>query len=217
MIPNGVDVEHFAHPRSSEELTETKKEIGKNEGDIILASSSRLIGKNGLDDVIRSLKFLPKHIKFFNWGVGPDKKMLLALAQELELGDRVKLFEHPGDSLPKYFQASDIFIRPSLSEGFGISFLEGMAAGIPVTATPVGGIVDFLFDPDANPDKLPTGLFVPVKNPRLIAFQVQKLMNDRVLRDKIVINAKRMVLEKYDWNLVAEEMKKRVFYSTVSQ
>ncbi|MEX2013878.1 MAG: glycosyltransferase family 4 protein, partial [Parcubacteria group bacterium] len=94
--------------------------------------------------------------------------------------------------------------RPSLSEGMGNSFIEAMAAGLPVIATPVGGIVDFLEDGE-------TGLFVEPGSPRLIAFQVQKLINDRVLHDKIIINAKRMVLERYEWDFIASEMKTRVF------
>ena len=79
-----------------------------------------------------------------------------------------------------------------------------MAAGLPVIATPVGGIIDFLKDGE-------TGLFVEPRSPRLIAFQVQKLISYRGLRDKIIINAKRMVLEKYDWDLIANKMKSRVF------
>ena len=55
--------------------------------------------------------------------------------------------------MPKYLKISDVFTRPSRSEGFGISFVEAMAAEIPVVATQEGGLADFLFDPDRNKDK----------------------------------------------------------------
>jgi glycosyltransferase involved in cell wall biosynthesis len=100
----------------------------------------------------------------------------------------------------QYLQASDIFIRPSLSEGFGNSFIEAMASGIPVIATPVGGIVDFLTDGE-------TGLFCEVKNPRSIAQKVEKLIKDRESREYIVKNAKKMVEEDYAWTNIVGEMK----------
>lgn len=204
VIPNGVDVKKFEVNLSRDERITLRKEWGMSSEDIILTSSSRLVKKNGLDDVIRAIALLPPNFKFINFGFGPDKKILDNLARELKISERIRLLDYSEELLPKQFKACDIFIRPSLSEGQGISFLEGMAAGLPVIATPVGGIPDFLFDGE-------TGLFVEVNNPRLIAFQVQKLISDRVLRDKIVINAKRMVKEKYDWDLISEDMKNRVF------
>lgn len=204
VVPNGVEVEKFNINISLDERGVMRKAWGVGSDDVVITSSSRLVKKNAMDDVIRALQFLPTNFKFVNFGVGPDKKMLEDLAKELKVSDRVRLVYFSEKDLPRQFKACDIFIRPSLSEGQGISFLEGMAAGLPVIATPVGGIVDFLKDGK-------TGLMVEPRNPRQIAFQVQKLVSDRVLRDKVVISALRMVRERYDWNLIAEEMKNRVF------
>ena len=102
--------------------------------------------------------------------------------------------------MPPYLHISDIFVRPSLSEGLGNSFLEAMAAGIPVIATPVGGIPDFLVDGE-------TGLFCEVNNPHSIAQKVEKLIKDRESRDYIIKNAREMVLQKYSWERVAGEMR----------
>jgi glycosyltransferase involved in cell wall biosynthesis len=100
----------------------------------------------------------------------------------------------------KYFEKADIFIRPSLSEGLGTAFLEAMAAEVPVIATPVGGIPDFLKDGE-------TGLFCEVNNPRSIAEKVKILLDNKELREKIIFNAKKLVEENYDWNSIAEKMK----------
>lgn len=204
VIPNGVDVKKFEIYLTPEGRNALRHEWGMSSEDIILTSSSRLVNKNALDDVIRAIALLPHNFKFVNFGFGPDKKMLENLAKERNVSERVKLFDYSEKDLPKQFKACDIFIRPSLSEGQGISFLEGMAAGLPVIATPVGGIPDFLKDGE-------TGLFVETKSPRLISFQVQKLVSDRVLRDKLTIAAKRMVQDRYDWDLIAEDMKSRIF------
>ena len=114
----------------------------------------------------------------------------------------------PHADLPKYLKVSDIFVRPSLSEGLGNSFLEAMAAGIPVIATPVGGIPDFLKDGE-------TGLFCEVSNPRSIAQKVTKLMRDAESRDYIVKNARKMVEEKYGWEKIADRMEK-IFIGSIS-
>jgi glycosyltransferase involved in cell wall biosynthesis len=79
-----------------------------------------------------------------------------------------------------------------------------MAAGLPVIGTAVGGIVDFLKDGE-------TGLVCEVKNPESIAEQVKRLMDDKELREKIVTNGRRLAEEKYDWDLIASQMRSRVF------
>lgn len=204
VIPNGVDANKFDVNLTQDERNALRKEWGMTSDDVILTSSSRLVKKNGLDDVVRAIPLMPKNFKFVNFGFGPYKKMLEDLVKELKMSDRIRFLDYSEKELPRQFKACDIFIRPSLSEGQGISFLEGMAAGLPVIATPVGGIPDFLKDGE-------TGLMVEPRSPRLIAFQAQKLVSDRVLRDKITINALRMVREKYDWDLIAKEMENGVF------
>lgn len=194
IIPNGVEVGRF--------INNSPRVMGD---EIVLVTVSRLVEKNGVEDVIEAMKFMPENIKFKIAGSGILEKSLKSLVKKLKLENRVEFLGTVSQGeLPAFLHSADIFIRPSLSEGQGISFLEAMAAGLPVIATPVGGIPDFLKDGE-------TGLFVPPNNPRLIAFQVQKLISDRVLRDKIVMNAKRMVREKYDWDLIAKEMKSKVF------
>lgn len=199
LIPNGVDVEKFSANNIGQHPMLAK------DGVTTLITTSRLVEKNAVGDVIEALKFLPVSVRFKILGVGPLEQALRARVKELKLEGRVDFLGFISQTdLPRHLHQADIFVRPSLSEGMGNSFIEAMAAGLPVIATPVGGIPDFLKDGE-------TGLMVEPKSPRLIAFQVQKLISDRVLRDKIVINAKRMVKEKYDWDLIAKQMKDKVF------
>jgi glycosyltransferase involved in cell wall biosynthesis len=198
VVPNGVDIELFS---KETKLVPMKKE----KGDIFLVTTSRLTKKNGIADVIQSLVHLPNNVKFAIIGTGELEEELKTLTKKLQLEQRVMFIGFvPNHDLPAYLHQSDIFIRPSLSEGFGNSFIEAMAAGVPVITTPVGGIVDFL-------EEGKTGLFCEVKNPRSIAEQVELLINDNKLYRKIIINAYTMVSQKYTWNIVADEMKKRIF------
>jgi glycosyltransferase involved in cell wall biosynthesis len=140
-------------------------------------------------------------------GLGSLESELKMKVNVLKLEKRVKflgLVEH--DRLPLVLRACDVFIRPSLSEGLGSSFLEAMAAGLPVIATPVGGIPDFLFDPETDPDKEPTGLFCQVRDPKSIAEKVEQLVSSQELRNRLIANGKELVQEKYDWELIAKKM-----------
>jgi glycosyltransferase involved in cell wall biosynthesis len=201
VIPNGVNVKSFSG----------RKKVRKD-FDVVLITTSRLVEKNGIGDVIEALRYMPENVKFNILGTGPLEESLKQKVVSLGLDTRVKFLGFVDQSeIPKHLHESDIFIRPSLSEGMGNSFIEAMAAGLPVIATEVGGIPDFLFDPDRNPHKPPTGLYVDVHDPRGIAKQVERLMKDVNLRETIVSNGKRLAKESYDWDLIAKEMERKVF------
>lgn len=200
IISNGVDLKNFNQIFSDRQLKELKKELGKQEGEKFLIHTGRLTYKNGLEDLIKSLIYLPSNIKLLLLGEGEEKDKLIKISQERGLENRVKFLGFVGHAeLSKYLKVSDIFVRPSLSEGLGNSFLEAMATKVPVIATPVGGILDFLKDKE-------TGLFCRVKDPESIAEQVKFFLEDNVLREKIINNSFRMVCQKYDWNIIAKKM-----------
>jgi len=186
VVPNGVDVKSFQLSAFSFQK--------KNEKEKILITTSRLVKKNGIDDVIKAMQYLPENVKFHIIGDGPEKKNYPPC-------DRVKFFGYlPHEEIIGHLHSADIFIRPSLSEGMGNSFIEAMAAGLPVIGTKVGGIPDFLRNGE-------TGLFCEVQNPKSIAEKVKILLENQELRIKIINNAKEMVEKKYDWNLIAKDMK----------
>lgn len=198
IIPNGVDVKRFEGQSIVHEGT-------------VLITTSRLVHKNAVDDVIRALPRLPD-VRFQILGIGPDETMLRALARELGVADRVEFVGHVGHAdLPRYLHASDIFIRASRSEGQGASFMETMGAGIPVIATQEGGIADFLFDEKRNPDKPTTGWAVDKDSPEQIAEAVRDIIARPEKVREVVENAKRMVEEKYDWDKIAKDMRQKVF------
>ncbi len=202
VIPNGVDVSIFDRDYPADELESLKNKYGgKNPEDIFLITTSRLVVKNGIADVIKALEILPSNIKFLVLGVGLLESSLRKLAQVCGVSDRVIFVGQVSYSeILKFLKISDIFIRPSLSEGMGNSFIEAMAAGLPVIATRVGGIPDFLFEGQ-------TGISCEVKSPKSIAEKVQMLVSDANLRANLISNAKKMVRERYDWELIASQMK----------
>lgn len=200
VIPNAVDFAHFAMSIPKERRQSLRQSLGFNDNDLVMVTASRLVYKNAIDDIIGSLPDLPEQYKLLILGSGPDEAKLKAQVKGSKVSNRVvfKGFVQHSE-LPQYLQASEIFVRPSRSEGLGNSFLEAMAAGIPVIATAVGGIPDFLTDGE-------TGLFCEVGNPHSIAQKAEKLMKDRESREYIVGRAKEMVRNKYGWDKVARDM-----------
>lgn len=212
VIPNGVDTARFSEGVSPSDVTELQDALGKKMGDVYLVTSSRLVRKNAVDDLILSLTHLSENVRALILGTGPDEEKLKHLAEEAGVANRVIWKGHVGHGeLPAYLKASDIFVRASRSEGMGNSFIEAMAAGVPVVATQEGGIADFLFDENRNPEKPVTGWAVDTDSPEDIARAVTEIMSRREKVGAVVRTARALVMERYDWNRIAEEMKDNVF------
>lgn len=212
IIPNGVDAARFAADVSAVQRNELRDQWGARMGDVFLITTSRLVRKNAVDVCIASLPRMPGHVKLVVCGTGPEEAHLKEQVCALGLTSRVVfagLVDHR--DLPRYLHAADIFIRPSRSEGFGASFVEAMAAGLPVIATQVGGIADFVFDEKRNPDQPITGWAVDVDSPESVVAAVNDIMDRPEKMRAVVATARQLVKEKYDWDVLASHMDTRVF------
>lgn len=204
LVPNGVDIARFTNIDRGE-VEKIIAELHKKEGELFLVTTSRLVEKNGIADVIDALPDI-SGVRFLVLGDGHLRSALEKRAREKNVSDKVVFLGHISpDKIPAYLHASDIFIRPSLSEGLGSSFLEAMCAGLPVIATPVGGIPDFLFDIEEYGEKA-TGVFCEPHNPESVAFAVKRLVQDVGMRRRISKNARETVLLSYDWDKIAIRM-----------
>jgi len=173
LIPNGVDCGRFQRPDDFDPTT-LKRELtgsGQDGGDnsTLLVTSSRLVEKNAVDVCIESLRHLDATYRLLILGDGPLRDELAVTAQQSGVRERVHFCGSvEPTTVPTYLHAADIFLRPSRSEGMGSSFLEAMAAGLPVIATAVGGISDFLRHRE-------NGMIVPVNDPETTAETCQLL------------------------------------------
>jgi glycosyltransferase involved in cell wall biosynthesis len=110
-------------------------------------------------------------------GDGPERAMLVELARQLGLANRVH-FTGLQANRPNPHQFFDISVLCSLSEGFPNSMLEAMAAGRPTIATPVGGITDALKD-GVN------GLLFPAGDAAALASRMEQLAGSPPLREEL--------------------------------
>ncbi len=201
ILPNGVNI-----PPAGPVNQALKNSFGLGDEKVII-TVSRLVEKNGLADLIKAMVFLKNNCSqpFKLLIVGDAEPHitlesgLKRLTQELGLSsDVIFTGAVKNEDVSHYLSLANVFVRPSLSEGLGISFLEAMSVGLPVIATPVGGIPDFLEDGK-------TGLFCKVGDPEDIARKILLIFNDNSLRQSIVVNAKRLIKERYTWEIVAQK------------
>lgn len=211
VIPNGVDVKAFGKELTPRQHAALMSKLGKGKDDVYLITTSRLVKKNAVGDIISALVHVPTKVKLLVIGGGDEYTKLKQMVHDLKIDGRVQFMgalKH--HEIPSFLKVSDVFVRPSLSEGFGSSFIEAMAAGLPVIGTQAGGIKDFLFDPSQN-SRGATGLVVEMDSPEQIAKSVERLLSDSRLRERLVKNAKKMVEKKYNWDTVAKQMKDQAF------
>lgn len=187
VVPNGVSDIFFQENKSSD-----------NEEKIIL-SVSRLVEKNGLEFLVRAIPLVKSNVVLKIVGGGNLRENLERVASSLALGSKVVfLGDLPHDTLPDNYRMANVFVRPSLSEGFGNVFLEAMASNVPVVGTPVGGIVDIVSDGY-------NGVLVPSRDPRAIAEAIDSILLDEKFAEKLRSNG-RVTADKYRWSDIAKKM-----------
>jgi glycosyltransferase involved in cell wall biosynthesis len=131
-------------------------------------------------------------------GAGPELARLRRLAVRLGLGDRVEFLGHvPFSRLAAEYRRARVFCLPSRQEGFGIVFLEAMAAGLPVVAARAAAVPEVVADGEC-------GTLVPPGDPAELAQKLRRMLGDPALCDRLGEAGRRRV-ERYDAPRVAGE------------
>lgn len=188
VIYNGVDCSHEAassepNPAKPDAgmLGNLKKPNGVNaipgDSPIILGSAGRLAHEKGHDFLLDMAGILKEQGIPFQLriaGEGPLRPSLEARIERMQLTTHVRLLGFVSDMRP-FLRQLDIFILPSLWEGFGYAVAEAMAAGLPVVAFKVGSNPEVIEHPR-------TGFLVPPGNAHALAEKAALLARDPALR-----------------------------------
>jgi glycosyltransferase involved in cell wall biosynthesis len=165
IIPLGIRQPEFAPvPRAP---------LGLPESVFLAVTVGRLVKRKGLDRLLEAFarrECGALHLAIV--GGGPELEPLRARAQTLGIADRVH-FEGRVEEERKWqiLHASDAYVSATLHEGFGLVYLEGMAAGLPVVTPDHGGQVDFLREGV-------TGYMVPAGDTAALAAAIARLAAD---------------------------------------
>lgn len=160
-IPNGVDLSRF--PLGDK--LEARRTLNMTEDRPLLVAAGRLEPVKGYDRLLRALALLPG-VRLVLAGDGSQRLALTFLAHHLGIDNRVHFAGTvPHAQLAPYFQAADLLVISSHSEGWPTIIHEALACGTPVVATSVGGIPEALADsalglllPSGEPEALAQGI-----------------------------------------------------------
>lgn len=108
------------------------------------------------------------------------------------------------NNVEDYLKAMDIFVMPSLTETTSLATLEAMSTGVPVIATKVGFIKQYLI-------KEHNGLFFPRNSPTMLAIKIEKLIKNRELREKLAKNARKTVTYSFSWERSINKIKRLIW------
>lgn len=202
VISNGVNPQRFK-PISSHHTGNKQKKM---------LTVARLDLHKGHDRVLEALAilkdrgFTPQYIIV---GKGEEEIRLRKMVKNLGLESQVTFAGYVSESqLPEIYADSDIFVMASreipgrldLIEGFGISFLEASASGVPVVAGRSGGVSDAV-----RHEK--TGLLVNPDDPMDIAKALQRLLENPDLASRLGNQGGLWVEAEMSWECVAERLR----------
>ncbi len=119
----------------------------------------RIVGSGVLDDVLKS------HVR------------------RLKLKDRV-VFDGQQKNLARFYEAADVFLLTSNSEGWGVAIVEAAAFGVPIIMTDVGCAGEFIKNEE-------NGIVIPVRNEDMLVSAMRRVMQDMTLRARLSSAARR--------------------------
>jgi glycosyltransferase involved in cell wall biosynthesis len=192
-IPNGINLARFA-PLDPNSRAEARRSLGVSDEVPLLLFVGNQYRLKGLEFAIRALAEMKTRAVLLV--VGSDSATpFKRLAEKLGVSDRV-IFAGRRSDLPTIYPASDAFVLPTLYETFALVCIEAMASGLPVLASPVGGIEDYVRDGENG--------FHIKRDPADIAVKLDRILNDSALQARIREQGL-ATAQNYAWEKIAKQ------------
>jgi len=219
VLPCGVDPDRF---RAGDRAA-ARARFGFGGRPVVL-TLARLVSRKGHDLVIRALPEVRRAVPDVLYVIaGPEhrpsspragvprragaasyEERLRALARECGVEDAVRFLGYVGDgALPDLYAAADVYAMPSRHdeaggnfEGFGISYLEANACGVPVIGAATGGVADAVVDGV-------TGWLIPPEDVPSLAARLGGLLADPAAARRMGEAGRQRVLREFTWDRVA--------------
>lgn len=203
VIPTGIGLDRFRrHQYSEDEIYSLRSSLGFHASDKILVFIGRIAKEKSIDVLIAGMQALIKEDTSFAMlivGFGPAEEELMELADRLGIGSRVKFTGRVEyERIGLYYNISDAFIMASTTETQGITYIEAMAAGLPVIAKYDICLQDLIIDNE-------NGVFF--YEDRMFAEAVKRIFDDSELNARIRAGAQKTA-DRYSKENFAAEIEK---------
>ena len=193
VIPLGVD-QPPARLNMGERSLERERLAGR--GNVMLLNVGVIQTRKNTLNILRALERLPANYHLvLAGGNGYGSEAAHDYIRRQGLGGRVSVLGYaPPEQLPTLYQAADVFLFPSLEEGFGIPVLEAMAHGTPVVTSNTSSM------PEVGGE---AALYVNPHDPSDIAEKIRKVVEDDALRGRLIARGLERASE-FTWRRTAE-------------
>jgi len=199
-IYNGIELNYY-HPDI--ENGELRRELGISHDVPLIGSVGRMVWQKGFETFIRAIPEIisaAPESRFLFVGDGPLKTKLIRRSEQLGVRDKI-VFAGFRSDIREILSAIDLFVVPSLLEGFPMVTLEAMAVAKPIIATQIDGITEQITDGK-------NGILVPPKNPGVLAEMVLKLIRNKELSRKLGATARQKVEQEFSVEKMVAETEK---------
>ena len=189
VIHNGIDVARFAGCERVTPFLAHRRALGRR----IVLHLGRLSVEKDQVQFLRAAKELQNEFPDTDWclcGDGPELAALQQVAFDFGIIDRVIFLGNQTD-VPAVLAGADLLVQTSVFEGLPNAVLEGMAAGLAIIATAVGGTTDLLPDQEC-------GLLIPPRNLAALTDALRKCLTDRAFTETIATNAQARARQFFD-------------------
>lgn len=196
LIYNGLDVYKMEFLPRDEARIKLFEKIAKHSGKIfqikyVIGTIANFYPTKGIKYLIKAAEQFKNRddLAFIVLGDGTERKLYEEQIAQFGLQNKVFLVGQIKDGY-KYLSAFDIFVLPSVKEGFPWALIEAMAAKLPVIATRVGAVPEIIEDGK-------NGFIIETRNTEQMVNKINQLIEDDRLRMEFGIQAHQTVLFKF--------------------
>jgi len=196
VVHNGIDVEKlaFLDRNPAREALQKTTHYSLLTTHFLIGTIANLYKNKAIDILIETAILIQdsardKNFAFIVIGEGKERENLESRIKNQGLEEKFFLVGSVAEAW-KYLKAFDVFVLPSLKEGFPYAILEAMAAGLPIVVSKVGGIPEMI-------KKGKNGLLISPGQPKELAEALLKLSENNELTKKLGEEAERTVKEKF--------------------
>ena len=203
LLPNAIDMVRFS-PLAAAERHERRRVLGFTPDHVVCAYIGRLSREKGVLELVEAwngvqpssatLLLAGPDMPGSPWDAGPGAR---SFVDTHGLTNSVR-FLGATDDVASVLQIADIAVQPSHFEALGLAAIEALACGVPVVASRVGGLPDFVHDGE-------NGRLVPPKDPTALASAIRSLVTDAATRASLAAHARASVAD-YDERTVFARM-----------
>lgn len=203
-----VDNLFFQNHATHEARERVRQQLGLSE--TVFLYVGQLIGRKGLDRLLRIWVNLPPEIlhntKLLIVGTGSDEEKLKRLKTELNIDNVIFVSSKPISELPFYYAAADIFIFPTLEDGWGLVVNEAMACGKPVLCSKYAGCCTELIKEDVN------GYSFDPLDPEDTKKAIIKIFRKQPYELEYMGEKSREIVANFNYERMVKGFKKAIFY-----